>query len=343
MTRLTAALLLASATVAQQPQQQPTPAQLHDQFSSAANLLRNDQPATIRLQSRKKLPKIQGTITKDDSTAARQELLPATAQQVLDLVRHWSEHKATPTIDNDGRVLFAYGEGLPIIPCAVLKATEVDLEPGEEIQPEAVDIGDGRFYVTPRKTGVDGKAMPYLVLKPKVADLDTTLVVGTNRRPYYMRLVSTQSDYVKRVAFTYPEDERKRRLAEMDAERNRAIEAKKQADILVRQDTEGPPKNTDYETKLKGKEAAYLKPISVWDDGVHTYIKFQQNPKTRGIPSLQIRDAKGAISPNVNWEETRLVVHALFEQACLVAGVGKHQQSACIVNHGYKPGAAHAN
>jgi len=39
------------------------------------------------------------------------------------------------------------------------------------------------------------------------AGLDTNLLITTDRRAYYLRLISKPEDYVARVAFAYPEDD----------------------------------------------------------------------------------------------------------------------------------------
>jgi type IV secretion system protein VirB9 len=46
-----------------------------------------------------------------------------------------------------------------------------------------------------------------IVLKPQGPGLDTNLLITTDRRAYYLRLLSKPDDYVARVAFAYPDDE----------------------------------------------------------------------------------------------------------------------------------------
>ena len=59
----------------------------------------------------------------------------------------------------------------------------------------------------PALYGVGDDATSVIVLKPQVPGLDTNLLVTTDRRAYYLRLVSKPEDYVARVAFLYPEDD----------------------------------------------------------------------------------------------------------------------------------------
>jgi len=43
-------------------------------------------------------------------------------------------------------------------------------------------------------------ATPLIIIKPRIAGLDTTMVVPTDRRAYYVRLESKPYEYVARVA-----------------------------------------------------------------------------------------------------------------------------------------------
>jgi type IV secretion system protein VirB9 len=52
-----------------------------------------------------------------------------------------------------------------------------------------------------------------IVLKPQTPGLDTNLRVTTDRRAYYLRLISKAEDYVARVAFAYPDDDSNARAA----------------------------------------------------------------------------------------------------------------------------------
>ena len=95
--------------------------------------------------------------------------------------------------------------------------------------------------------------------------------------------------------------------------------------------------------KLHGKDAAYLKPERIGDDGTHTYIQLSETARHRGLPAVQLKDARGPIPANARWDGDQLVVDALFEHACLLEGVGKAQQRACITNNGLQTGGANGS
>jgi type IV secretion system protein TrbG len=272
---------------------------------------------------------------------SREAPLPQNAQQALTLSQAAIDADPKATAGSDGRVILTYGTGTPTIICALLKVTEIDLAPGEAIVKDGVDLGDStEFLVVTRHAGSGANAYDYLIIKPKVQDIETTMTVGTSRRVYYFRLRSTESRFISRVAFSYPEEEAKARQ-EMALAMSRAQEAA--ASALPSRASGGqhnlelpprlpPVKNWKYSLKKKGRDAEYIVPISVGDDGAHTHIQLPQEARTRGLPVLQIRDATGPIPANSHWDNTTLIVDALFEDGCLLEGVGRKQQRVCIHN-----------
>lgn len=133
--------------------------------------------------------------------------LPPTAEAAVHVSERWRTEMNTPAPGPDGRVLYSYGAGLPIIVCAPLRICIVELEPGEHLV-EAPHIGDSvRWRISPASYGRANAPITVLVLKPQEPGLDTTLLITTDRRAYYMRLVSKPEDFTARVAFEYPDEQ----------------------------------------------------------------------------------------------------------------------------------------
>jgi type IV secretion system protein TrbG len=272
---------------------------------------------------------------------SREAPLPKNTQQALSLSQAAIDADPKATAGSDGRVILTYGTGTPTIICALLKVTEIDLAPGEAIVKDGVDLGDStEFLVVTRHAGSGANAYDYLIIKPKVQDIETSMTVGTSRRVYYFRLRSTENRFMSRVAFSYPEEEAKARQ-EMALAMSRAQAAAASAlpyrAFAGNRNLELPPqpppvKSWKYSLKKKGRDAEYIVPISVGDDGAHTHIQLPQEARTRGLPVLQIRDATGPIPANSHWDNTTLIVDALFEDGCLLEGVGRKQQRVCIHN-----------
>jgi type IV secretion system protein VirB9 len=228
----------------------------------------------------------------------------------------------------DGRVIYTFGGGIAPIVCALLQVTEIDLEPGEHSTEKDVDVGDDEFHISVHKGGDRAAEFDYLIIKPTVANVETTLTVGTNKRVYYFRLIATQREHIARIAFTYPEEEARRRK---EAE----LAKKAEADEAVRLEALAPNremKNWKYSLDLRGKQAHYMVPVSVADNGLRTEIQLSQQVRKLGLPAFEITGAAGPIPANSHWEENKLIVDALFDRGCLLQGVGKNQQKVCIHN-----------
>ena len=260
---------------------------------------------------------------------SREAPLPANTTDALALTQKALEADLQAKAGDEGRVILTYGSGTPTIICALLKVTEIDLEPGETVNKDGVDVGDStEFLVSTRRAGSGPGAYEYLVLKPSAPDVETTMTVGTDRRVYYLRLRSTDNRFLSRVAFTYPLEEAAKAKALQDA----MVLAQRQTAAVAPPPPPPPVTPWKYTLKKKGRDADYLTPLSVGDDGAHTHIQLSPEARVRGLPVLQITDATGPIPANAHWEENTLIVDALFEDGCLLQGVGKKQQSVCIHN-----------
>ena len=334
------------ALAQQQPQQPPVmpSAAAHQQ---AASILKGETavqpvpaPGAKGKRKGRSVPQIQGTISSSAIEVERQAPLPPSARLALAISEGWLNTGPEPLAGPDGRVLYVYGQGVPTVVCAVFQVCELDLEAGESPKKDALDWGDHRFEVAARTAGSGNQEFTYLVLKPTEPGLDTTMTIGTNKRPYYVRLVSTSHDHMARVAFSYPDEEAAKRKKEAEAKKAEELRRQLEADRLAKLNTQKAIRNWNYRVKLHGKDAAYLKPEKIGDDGVHTHIVLSEEARHRGLPVVQLRDARGPIPANARWEGNELIVDALFEHACLLEGVGKAQQRACITNDGLTSGSA---
>src|SRR6185312_9881305 len=68
-------------------------------------------------------------------------------------------------------------------------------------------IGDSvRWNLSPAMYGSGASSTSVIVIKPQDSGLDTNLLITTDRRAYYLRLISKPVDYIARVSFAYPND-----------------------------------------------------------------------------------------------------------------------------------------
>ena len=254
-------------------------------------------------------------------------VLNATGLDAMLISRDWEVAHNPPAVGSDGRVVYTYGAGLPIVVCAPLHVCTVELEPGEKIIGEP-QIGDSvRWEISPTSSGSGSDAMAILIVKPRIAGLDTTMVVPTDRRAYYIRLQSKPAEYVARVAFSYPE-ERDRQwqlfLAKQHEQEEQA-KAQRVAELPTR-----AIEDMYWKYAIKGGTPS-VRPVHVMDDGVKTYIQMPQEAVPRELPVLVIKTSSGSEMVNYRVKDNIYIVDRLFDRAALLLGVGKHQTKVEIV------------
>jgi P-type conjugative transfer protein TrbG len=160
------------------------------------------------------------------------------------------------------------------------------------------------------------------------AGLDTNLLVATDRRAYYLRLVSKSQEYVGRVAFRYPEDENSQKWRQhLMEQRVQEREGKRQAEILPAMIT---AEKLNFGYKVSGGDE-HLRPVRVYDDGAKTYIQMKPEMEHREAPALVVlgADGKGEMT-NYRVREQTYIIDRLFDRARLVLGSGKKAQKVEI-------------
>ncbi len=69
------------------------------------------------------------------------------------VAHQWETGVGTPTPGPDGRVLYIFGQGMPVMVCAPLRVCAVELQPGEHLQSQP-QVGDTRRWeITPLMAG----------------------------------------------------------------------------------------------------------------------------------------------------------------------------------------------
>jgi type IV secretion system protein TrbG len=264
-----------------------------------------------------------------DFQPKRDLALNATGADALLISRDWEEAHNAPTVGNDGRVVYTYGAGLPILVCAPLHVCMLELERGEKLIGEP-HIGDSiRWEISPTVSGSGTDATPILIIKPRISGLDTTMVIPTDRRAYYVRLESKPSEYVARVAFAYPEDRREEWLLYLAKQQERELQEKAQAERVANlPNTAIEDLYWNYEIKGGTPET---RPVHVMDDGAQTYIQMPEGAVHRELPVLVVKGTNGSEMVNYRVKDNIYIVDRLFERAALLLGTGKHQTKIELV------------
>jgi type IV secretion system protein VirB9 len=174
-------------------------------------------------------------------------------------------------------------------------------------------------------SGSGDQQTPLIILKPRDTGLDTSLFVVTDRRVYYMQLLSKPGAFTPMVAFEYPEDNQaKMRNAILRQEQDR-----KTAEVSLV--TPAVP-SFFYGYELKGESA--FRPVRVMDDGAKTYIQMSPDNVHRDLPTLVIEGAGGKEMVNYRVKDNYYIVDRLFDKAALLLGSGKSTQKVEIIRQG---------
>jgi type IV secretion system protein VirB9 len=262
--------------------------------------------------------------------------LNAVGLSAAEVSRLWEAGGSMPTQGENGKVVYIYGQGMPVLVCAPLRVCAIELQSGEHLQSQP-QIGDSRRWeITPVLSGSGLDETPIIIVKPIEAGLETDLIVPTDKRTYVVRLVSDPTRFVSRLAFQYPDEDR----AKWVAFAARQDEARRNAEAIAEERREKDRKdgvvpmanNTvdklylDY--KLSGDE--HLRPDHVFDDGQHTYLIYPNDGRFRELPTLLLVVNGKTELVNFRVDGSRYIVDRLFDKAILVVGVGKKQTRVTI-------------
>ena len=246
----------------------------------------------------------------------------------LTIGQKWQTGSATsmPVAGSDGSIRYVYGSGQLQIVCAVLQVCDISLQAGEQFN--NLNVGDPRFHVEPAITGSGDSQTIHLLVKPTDVNLDTSVVVTTDRRTYHFRMRSTRSEFMPYVSFIYPEDA----MAKWEAIRNR--DAKRREDTTLASTGESID-DLDFNYTVSG--SASWKPVRVYAKGPKTIIEMPASISKGEAPVLAVIGKEGGIfkdaepiAVNYRFVDHKYIVDGLFEKAYLMLGVGSDQERVTI-------------
>ena len=232
-----------------------------------------------------------------------------------------------PVRGADGSIRYLFGAQHPSIVCAVLQVCDVELQPGEQVN--SIHLGDAaRWAVEPAITGSGPGEVQHLIIKPMDVGLETSLIVTTNRRTYHLRLRSHRTDFIPRVAFTYPEEA----LAKWEDLKQRDIKLKQEHTLTPTGEYLG---DLSFAYEVRG--TASWKPIRVYNNGIKTIIQMPSAMAQTEAPALLVVRKDGGIfndaetvMVNYRVQGDRYIVDTVFDKAILIAGVGSKQDRVTI-------------
>jgi len=234
----------------------------------------------------------------------------------------WVDGAESPARGEAGAVVYTYGTSLPSVICTPLHVCDLTLEPSERVA--EVHVGDPVRWKVTLGTGGPGSAITHVLVKPAEPDVETDLLVLTDRRTYVVRLVAHPREWMPRVAFSYPEEARQVFLLTQQKE-----EERRKATTLP---GVGSMSALDFHYQMTGDEPGW-RPLRVYTDGVKTYIEFPESMRSDEAPAL-VTLGKGDERGLVNYRQqgNKYVVDKVLQRALLVSGLGRDEERVEILH-----------
>jgi type IV secretion system protein TrbG len=274
------------------------------------------------------------TETPRPPTAA--EILAQQPSEVRSAINQHGQSGEWPAFNTPSHVLYPYNQGPePVVDCAPLRTTDIQLQPGETITDVA--MGDSeRWMATPASSGDPRNPLPHLAVKPQLPGIATNLTIYTTKHIYQL-LLRSRGRAMQEVEFYYPDEV----LAAMKDADATAAKAKEQvAADPPGDDSDGSvvkvsvnPGQLNFSYTINGPDVPF-RPIRAFDDGSHVYIQMPPEMKTSEAPALLIAADGGTQMVNYRVEGSYYVVDRLFKQAVMVSGVGRQQDRITIADAG---------
>jgi len=209
------------------------------------------------------------------------------------------------------------------------EVTDIMLQEGEELVGAGpVAAGDTvRWIIGDTASGVGAAKRVHILVKPTRANLETNLVINTDRRTYHLELRATPATYMAAVSWTYPQDQ-------LIALRKAETEAARAAPIASGID----PTALNFGYRIDGDKPAW-RPVRAFDDGRQAYIEFPQTIGTSEMPPLFVLGSDGrAELVNYRVQGRYMIVDRLFGAAELRLGAKKSEQHVRIKRDDAKRG-----
>jgi len=193
------------------------------------------------------------------------------------------------------------------------QVSDITLEAGESLV--AVSAGDTVRWVVGNTTSGKGDGLQvHILVKPFAPNLETNMVITTDRRAYHLALESTEKTAMAAVSWTYPEDQ----LIVLRAQNERADAAAPVATGLALEDLQ-------FRYAITGDNPPW-RPVRAFDDGSKVYVEFPGRIDQGEAPPLFVVGPSGD-NELVNYRVRRnyYIVDRLFAAAELRLGQDPQQ------------------
>ncbi|MFK5978165.1 MAG: P-type conjugative transfer protein TrbG [Rhizobiaceae bacterium] len=202
---------------------------------------------------------------------------------------------------------------------AVNQVSDIALEPGEKLI--TVSAGDTvRWVVGDTRSGVPqsgnkNQTQVHILVKPIAPDLQTNLVITTDRRTYHLEMRSTNDTYMASISWTYP-------YSDLISLRTKNAKAVRASNIII--DNGLKLNRLRFRYRITGE--APWKPIRAFDDGKKVYIQFPSGLSQGEAPPLFVISSDGQPAlVNYRVRDIYYIVDRLFAAAELRLGTDPQQ------------------
>lgn len=213
------------------------------------------------------------------------------------------------------KTVYTYQEGqIYEIHAGVDRVTDIELGPGEVLTNPPVSGDTVRWKVTSLESDRPGGKVTHIIVKPIEENIETNLILTTNRYVYHLRLRASDW-YMPAVRWNYPDDDAKA-LAQTK------LRSASQERVGV------APERLNFNYDISGRKFDW-RPTQVFDDGEKTYIRMPPSLSTTEAPALFVLDRDDEpLLVNYRVKGLFYIVDRLFGRAEL--RVGKRERIEII-------------
>lgn len=285
----------------------------------------------------KKLVAIFAFVAMSANAFAGQRFLTLEDAAVAQAKKWQQTGQAKPIISDDGRIMYPFGQYLPKLTCTVMRVCDIQLQPGELVTGKPVAGDTARWMMSKQVSGAGDKAITHVIVKPIDTNIQTNLIITTDRRTYQIELSSSanEKDYLNMIGFYYPEEI----TSEWDESAKLKAREQKARDSLVAAELPvGAADRLDFDYSIDGGSDVSFKPTRVYNDGLKTYIQLPDGVPMSEAPVLLLidKDNKPAIVNYRAKTPTLYEVDKLFDKAMLVLGTDGNEQKVTITWNKHK-------
>ncbi|MDX8457883.1 P-type conjugative transfer protein TrbG [Mesorhizobium humile] len=325
-TRVLAAGLLCTTALAGCASKKYIPPQIsYDDAAPAVQKI--DPPGPVKVVELPKPLPLPGQLKSVESRKAKAE--PADPKQRISQANEAARMQPVRDGFINAVQLYPWSEGaLYQIYAAPGQVTDIALQPGEQLVGSGpVAAGDTvRWIIGDTESGAGERLQVHILVKPTRPDLQTNLVINSDRRTYHLELRSTEKTYMASVSWQYPQDELIA-LRRQNAQASAAQPVASGVDI----------QKLNFRYRIEG-DATPWKPLRAFDDGTKVYIEFPSRIDQGEMPPLFIIGPSGG-SELVNYRARQnfYVVDRLFAAAELRLGDKTSEKRVRIVRTDGEP------